>query len=366
VVDLSITTRYWGWFWQACVDILPEWIAPNLITAVGFFQLILAFLVILVYSPNLSEELPGWLILANGLSAFLRQTLDAMDGKQARRTGQSSALGEFVDHAFCDAIEILFVSFNAAAVVRLGPGPLFYYFVFFGMASHFVEMWAIYITGRIEFWYFSFTESELVCVFTHIVIYLLGHNNIMGVIPGTELRYLEAIWYLVNLQFILALAGPFLRIPKYLEKKPEINRWEIYSFLLPAIWVFVASSAWIYQSPALLKEHVRPFTVMIGCCLANGGCRLVTARVCKIKPDRYYNSAIPLLFGVLNAGGRFVDEGFFVQLYCVYAIIAYAHYGISVIMTLSEVLKVNIITITPGKKPPPKVVKDGEKKHKKL
>lgn len=43
----------------------------------------------------------------NGLSLFLRQTLDAMDGKQARRTNQSSALGEFFDHGLCDAIEIL-------------------------------------------------------------------------------------------------------------------------------------------------------------------------------------------------------------------------------------------------------------------
>jgi len=76
---------------------------------------------------------------------------------------------------------------------------------------------------------------------------------------------------------------------------------------------------------------------------------MVTARVCKIKPDRYYNSAIPLAFGVINAGGRFVDEWLFVRLYCVYAIIAYAHYGVSVILTLSEVLKVNILTITPKK-----------------
>jgi len=326
-----------------------------LATNFGFYR-------ICIYSPNLSEELPGWLILANGLSAFLRQTLDAMDGKQARRTKQSSALGEFVDHAFCDAIEILFVSFNAAAVVRLGPGPLFYYFVFFGMASHFVEMWAIYLTGRIEFWYFSFTESEIVCVLTHIIIYFVGHNNIMGVIPGTQLRYLEAIWYLVNLQFILALLGPFLRIPKYMKTKPELNTWETYSFLLPAVWVFVSSSLWIIQSPNLLRDHVHPFTIIIGCCLANGGCRLVTARVCKIKPDRYYNSAIPLLFGVINAGGRFVNEGYFVRLYCAYAILAYAHYGISVIFTLSDVLKVNILTITPPKDGAPKEEETKKKK----
>eukprot|EP01126_Amoeba_proteus_P056216 TRINITY_DN7043_c0_g1_i4.p1 TRINITY_DN7043_c0_g1~~TRINITY_DN7043_c0_g1_i4.p1 ORF type:complete len:313 (+),score=45.62 TRINITY_DN7043_c0_g1_i4:386-1324(+) len=306
------------------------------------------FIITFLYSPTLTEEIPGWLILGNGLSLFLRQTLDAIDGKQARRTNQSSPLGEFFDHGLCDAIEILFVSFNTAAVVRLGSGPLFFYFVVFGMISHFTEMWAIYLTGVINFWYFSFTESEIMGIITHIVIYYLGQENIMGKIPGTDVRYLEGLWYLVNFQFVLAMLGALFRIPPFLrKKKPEHNNWETYSYLLPAFWVLITTSVWIYQSPELLTKHIYPFTIIAGCCLANGGCRLVTARVCKLKPDKYYNSAIPLLFGVINAGGRFVDEGLFVRIYCAYALLAYTHYGISVILTFSEVLKVNVLTITP-------------------
>ena len=34
---------------------------------------------------------------------FLYQTLDAIDGKQARRTGSSNALGELFDHG-CDSL----------------------------------------------------------------------------------------------------------------------------------------------------------------------------------------------------------------------------------------------------------------------
>jgi ethanolaminephosphotransferase len=37
------------------------------------------------------------------LGLFLYQTLDAIDGKQARRTGSSSPLGELFDHG-CDAV----------------------------------------------------------------------------------------------------------------------------------------------------------------------------------------------------------------------------------------------------------------------
>jgi phosphatidylglycerophosphate synthase len=37
------------------------------------------------------------------LGLFLYQSLDAIDGKQARRTGSSSPLGELFDHG-CDSV----------------------------------------------------------------------------------------------------------------------------------------------------------------------------------------------------------------------------------------------------------------------
>ena len=37
------------------------------------------------------------------MTMFIYQTLDAIDGKQARRTGSSNALGELFDHG-CDSL----------------------------------------------------------------------------------------------------------------------------------------------------------------------------------------------------------------------------------------------------------------------
>jgi phosphatidylglycerophosphate synthase len=37
------------------------------------------------------------------MGLFIYQTLDAIDGKQARRTGSSNALGELFDHG-CDSM----------------------------------------------------------------------------------------------------------------------------------------------------------------------------------------------------------------------------------------------------------------------
>ena len=50
------------------------------------------------YSPTLDQEAPSWVYLLAAVCVFLYQTLDAIDGKQARRTGTSSPLGQLFDH----------------------------------------------------------------------------------------------------------------------------------------------------------------------------------------------------------------------------------------------------------------------------
>lgn len=48
-------------------------------------------------------QAPPWVFLFCALGIFIYQSLDAIDGKQARRTNSSSPLGELFDHG-CDSI----------------------------------------------------------------------------------------------------------------------------------------------------------------------------------------------------------------------------------------------------------------------
>ncbi len=48
-------------------------------------------------------QAPSWAFIMSALGLFMYQSLDAIDGKQARRTNSSSALGELFDHG-CDAV----------------------------------------------------------------------------------------------------------------------------------------------------------------------------------------------------------------------------------------------------------------------
>ena len=44
------------------------------------------------------ERAPRWVYLLNGMAGLVYLHLDCIDGKQARRTGSSSPLGQLFDH----------------------------------------------------------------------------------------------------------------------------------------------------------------------------------------------------------------------------------------------------------------------------
>ena len=82
---------------------------------------------------------------------FLYQSLDAIDGKQARRTNTSSPLGELFDHG-CDAISGFTVVMSALSAVgiqefpRLGLG-----FALLLMVLNYCYHWQTYVSGVLHF-----------------------------------------------------------------------------------------------------------------------------------------------------------------------------------------------------------------------
>lgn len=79
------------------------------------------------YSPNGVEPPPRWTCFLCALGLFIYQSLDSIDGKQARRTNTSSPLGELFDHG-CDSISTIFVALSACISCQLGHYPNWLFF----------------------------------------------------------------------------------------------------------------------------------------------------------------------------------------------------------------------------------------------
>jgi len=97
--DMSLMSKYiLNPFWTKFAAILPENMAPNLVTLTGFSFVVVNFITLLIYTPNLVDACPPWVYASWGVGLFLYQAFDAMDGKQARKLGLSGPLGECFDH----------------------------------------------------------------------------------------------------------------------------------------------------------------------------------------------------------------------------------------------------------------------------
>lgn len=148
---------YWNWL----VEKVPLWLAPNTITMVGLVMNVITTLIVVYYCPTATEEAPFWAFLLCAIGLFVYQSLDAIDGKQARRTNSSSPLGELFDHG-CDSISIVFVAVGTIAAVRLGTLPSWmFYCCFVSMFMFFCAQWQTYVCGTLKFGLIDVTELQL-------------------------------------------------------------------------------------------------------------------------------------------------------------------------------------------------------------
>lgn len=107
-------------FWDfLAARVYPPWLAPNIITLLGGACTVVGFTLTVWYSPALCGEAPRWVYFSAAALLLSYQSLDGSDGKQARRTGSGSALGELMDHGL-DACMIPLIS--SVAIDGMGLG----------------------------------------------------------------------------------------------------------------------------------------------------------------------------------------------------------------------------------------------------
>uniref|UniRef100_A0A2R5L4D6 diacylglycerol cholinephosphotransferase n=1 Tax=Ornithodoros turicata TaxID=34597 RepID=A0A2R5L4D6_9ACAR len=161
-------------FWNWVVNQCPLWLAPNLMTLCGLAVNIFTSLILVYYSPDAKQEVPRWAFVLCALGLFVYQTLDACDGKQARRTGSSTPLGELFDHG-CDSISTVFVALAVCIAVQLGNYPAWMFFqCFVAITLFYCAHWQTYVSGTLRFGKFDVTEAQFSVMAIHLVSAVFG------------------------------------------------------------------------------------------------------------------------------------------------------------------------------------------------
>jgi hypothetical protein len=143
IID-NLLNPYWEWI----VTLLPEWLAPNLITFIGWVFVILSYVNILRYDYTFQQDIPNWCFLFAAACIWIYSTLDAVDGKQARRTKSSSPLGQLFDHG-CDSFSITFFVLALGQAAKLEGIEIFIMFVAC-QSAFWNSNWTEYNTGILK------------------------------------------------------------------------------------------------------------------------------------------------------------------------------------------------------------------------
>ena len=349
-------------FWNQVVKLCPSWVAPNLLTFVGFLCCVGHFGVGVVFDYDYTAStldsaspIPGWAWILTSVLLFLSHTLDGIDGKQARRTGTSSPLGELFDHG-CDSWSTIFITGTFYSVFgrNLDGYSISEFRMYLILWSVFfvfhVSHWEKYNTG-VMFLPWSYDVAMVGGTVLYFVTGLGGYQMWKVKLPGGSSAgpLLEGILYFFC--YVVSFPVALNNIRKSYKERTGKMR-PVLEAIRPMIsytLCFVVCVLWAACSKnAILERDVRAFFYLSGTLYANMSCRLIVAQMSNSRCEAVNYLIYPLVAVV--AVSLLAPVGAAVELALLYALTAlttmvHLHYVTCVVRQMCEYLKIDCFRI---------------------
>ncbi|XP_014612036.1 PREDICTED: cholinephosphotransferase 1 isoform X4 [Polistes canadensis] len=340
-------------WWDWLVSKVPLWLAPNLITVLGLIVNIVTTLILVYYSPDAKVEAPRWACFLCALGLFIYQSLDAIDGKQARRTGTSTPLGELFDHG-CDSISTVFVALSACIAVQLGYYPTWMFFqCFCAMTLFYCAHWQTYVSGSLRFGKVDVTEAQFTIIGIHLISAIFGPRIWMMEIPyidGFLLKYLIGVMTVVcalaNLYSIFSVifTGGVGKNGSTVAGTSVLSPIIPFSFVVvPAFIIYRKSAEHVYEN------HPALYILAFGMVAAKVTNRLVVAHMTKNEMQYLDSSLIGPAMLFLNQYFNFFIKEYYVLWLCfIWVTLDLLRYSSQVCLEICDHMKIKLFRIPVG------------------
>lgn len=171
ILEILFLQKFWTWL----SNFIPLYVAPNTITAIGFFINLFCCSLMIYYSPDARSTVPSWTLIVCALGVFLYQIADALDGKQCYKV-QNSQLEEFYDHG-CDSVSTILLMYCVGITIKAGNNPsLFLIVIFTSLFAFYTTHWLNYITQQMIFGKIDVTEAQWTMIFIHVLSAIFGQE----------------------------------------------------------------------------------------------------------------------------------------------------------------------------------------------
>lgn len=297
--DHSLLSKYilkkW---WNSFVLLVPSWMAPNIVTLLGFVFIICNLLCVLYYDPYLNQESPRWCYFFYAFGLFMYQTFDGCDGAHARNIGQSGPLGELFDHSV-DAVNTTIAVIIFSSVFRLGYGWLLLCAQFISVCNFYCSTWEEYHTHTLFLSKFSGpVEGIIMLVTIYIFTGIFGPDlyefklfdlnlNFLGGAGSHEVTLKSTFIIFGLFSSIFNIASTLFNVQeKYRkissgEKEAHEQARKAYNGLLPFIFLYVSVAILTFVYPEMLLDLALPFICSVGLAVSNGVGRIILAHLTK-------------------------------------------------------------------------------------
>ncbi|XP_018316428.1 cholinephosphotransferase 1 isoform X2 [Mycetomoellerius zeteki] len=337
-------------WWDWLVSKVPLWLAPNLITVLGLIVNIVTTLILVYYSPDARTEAPRWACFLCALGLFIYQSLDAIDGKQARRTGTSTPLGELFDHG-CDSISTVFVALSACIAVQLGYYPTWMFFqCFCAMTLFYCAHWQTYVSGSLRFGKVDVTEAQFTIITIHLISAIFGPQIWMIEIPmlgvGTFNNYVALASYAGYVHVFLEFCKVF-ESGGIGKNGSTIAGTSVLSPIIPFSFVVVPAFI-IYRKSAehVYENHPALYILAFGMVAAKVTNRLVVAHMTKNEMQYLDSSLIGPAMLFLNQYFNFFIKEYYVLWLCfIWVTLDLFRYSAQVCLEICDHMKIKLFRI---------------------
>ncbi|ETS61097.1 hypothetical protein PaG_05042 [Moesziomyces aphidis] len=427
--DKSLVSKYiLGPYWNWLVELFPKSVAPNTITLSGLLLVFVNFATLAYVDPGLEcatqlkldgaahtralhaafpsdakllpiaplfanfgipaaaakvdfaptahvagRCLPPWVFYTWALCLFAYQSLDSIDGKQARRTGMAGPLGELFDHG-CDAINTTLECVLCCAALNLGRSVWAPASLVATLANFYLTTWEEFHTGTLFLSAFSGpVEGILMIVAIYALTGAVGGPIFWdrGILNVTGLAKIDVVadklarfnlplndTFLVFALFGLLgnIAGSYGNVVQARKARKQSTLTPLLG-LAPLLLQIGANIAWIRANSAYILVDPRallPFLAFWGISFAYNVGLLIVAHVTK-APFPYWNIAIVWsVLGAIDANLTmpFVQTNPANQLAVIWASLAfsavlYLHFCHNVITTITTELGMACFVVKP-------------------
>ena len=387
---------------QALIELFPVWLAPNVITMAGLLCVIVSYICTWVYCPGLEGHAPPWVYILNGVMLLVYQTLDNLDGRQARRVGAGSPLGLFFDHG-CDALNCTIGALTMMSTTQMGCTWKSLVFMISTITAFYINTWEEYYTGTLVLPIINGpTEGLIIAAGCHVFTAYAGADWWLSEtflsVPkewlGTALeidtflnQYLpnrlgfaeevattgqiavsyNGIFCLILLTMtILTLIGNVINVWQAVHG-PEghglyTDTWLVRKFpffhaltrLVPFVAFCALAILWIAVSPTeIMKKHPRMVFWTIGLLFAKLVTHLMIAHLCAVEYHALRRTLVPVFFFAIHSGVNWwnkssdfqVNEDLLVYEFFVLALCTYLHLVTGCIREFKMVLGINCFVL---------------------